>query len=382
MTQHVRKSYRNHRKTTWAGVFVVLVVAALVSVLPALGEDTGPPLTNGVAPPSGQGVFPSIVDVGGSNFSCALAGASGMEEFQISKPTPGTYEDTDTGVKFVVKAPTPPNDSKSFFSFEVQGAAAVFHVGVKGGTKVSWYDYNLYNDPSGKVLPTGGVVSDENLHSTPDSKYTPSKPTFFVASITTFCYVPFTTPTLPLTTTPTCDEPFQGHALSATVLYEAQLVFQSLVCKDGDVVMYSFAPGTNELFATLHPVTPGGTPYQVVEHLRRTGIGGDIQNPITLQYDDIAPFDGVDHAGGTNDGWRLMKLCGSDPRPFPSNPPLAAGESPFDLGGNTPAMPAADGDGPHTTCMLQSTDSAGTGTSGRTYDAWLFSIIDGARGGT
>src|SRR5438034_7090536 len=102
--------------------------------------------------------------------------------------------------------------------------------------------------------------------------------------------------------------------------------------------------------------------------------------PITLKYDDTAPYDGVDYPAinningvGTNDGWRVMKLCGSDPRPNPDT-------SPFDLGGNTPAMPASDPtDGPHTSCMLQSTDSAGTGPNFRTYDAWIFSNVDGGR---
>ncbi|MGH3136539.1 MAG: hypothetical protein ACRDPV_08615, partial [Gaiellaceae bacterium] len=139
-----------------------------------------------------------------------------------------------------------------------------------------------------------------------------------------------------------------------------------------------------ELFATLNPVTPGGTTYEVVEHIHWTGITGDDQNRITLRYDDTAPYDGVDNSGihningGTNDGWRVMKLCQSDPRPDP-------GSSPFDLDGNTPGMPAAETlpgpEGPHSTCMLQSTDSAGSGPSARTYDAWLFSTVDGARNG-
>ena len=84
MTEHVRKSYRNHRKSTWAGVLVVLVVAALVIALPALAEHTTSP-GNGVLPASRQNVLPSLANVGGSNFSCARAGAT---SYPSGTPTP------------------------------------------------------------------------------------------------------------------------------------------------------------------------------------------------------------------------------------------------------------------------------------------------------
>jgi len=372
MTQHVRNSYRKHRKGTWAATLVVVVLAALALVLPALAIDNSPCTPNAstcVTPGSGQGVIPSVVDVGGSNFSCASSAGNtppGMRQFQISKPTPGDYTDRATGVTFRVSAPTGTQDPKSFFSFSViGGAAAVYHVGVNGGTKTAWYDY-FNNAPTTPAFPNGGVFSDTNLHSTPDSKWTPDVPSFFVASITTFCFVP-------LTVTPSCTSPFSGIGFGGTggtVVYSAQLVANG-GCKSSNVVMYSYTPGTNQLFAVLSPATPGGTTYQVVEHISWTGITGDVQNPITLRYDDIAPYDGVDYPDVSgNDGWRVMKLCNNDPRPDPIS-------SPFDLDGNTPVMPAGE-----TTCMLQSTDSAGTAPSARVYDAWLFSTVDGARGGT
>lgn len=382
MSQQVRNGFRNHRKAAWAAALAAIAVAALAVVLPAVAIPTSS--STGIAPASGQGIYPSIANVGGSNFSCGSAGQqnygdpgmpAGMRQFQISKPTPGTYTDPATGITFVLTAPSQNRDPKSFFSFSVRGSAAVvYHVGINGGTKTAWYDY-FNNTPSTKAFPNGGVFSDTDLHSTPDSKYTTSNPSFYVASITTFCYIP-------LTVTPSCTSPFSGIGFGGTggtVVYSAQLV-ASGGCKSSNVVMYSYTPGTNQLFAVLSPATPGGTTYQVVEHISWTGITGDAQNPITLKYDDTAPYDGIDYTGINNiggfpnDGWRVMKLCGSDPRPNPST-------SPFDLGGNTPAMPAADADGPHTSCMLESTDSAGTGTSGRVYDAWLFSTVDGARNG-
>jgi hypothetical protein len=382
MTQQVRKSYRNHRKATWAGMLVVVVVASLAVVLPALGSDTDPCVYPDCVPPEStlQTIGPSIVNVGGSNFSCASAGENyggtptpaGMRQFQISKPTPGSYTDPATGVTIDVRGPTGSQSPTSFFSFSVRGnAAVVYHVAVKGGTNVAWYDYyNNRPDHPALTLSGRGVFSDDDLHSTPDSKYAPnppSKQTFFVASITTFCYVPLNT------ATPSCDTPFNGidfNGTGGTAEYFAQLVGVNGGCKTGNVVMYSYTEGTNKLFAALYPVTPGGPLYEVVEHIHWTGITGNSQNMITLRYDDIAPYDGVDTAGiPGNDGWRVMKFCDDDPRPDPT-------AAPFDLGGNTPGMPAGE-----TTCILQSTDSAGTLLSGLSKDAWLFSFVDGARGG-
>ena len=153
---------------------------------------------------------------------------------------------------------------------------------------------------------------------------------------------------------------------TGTATYEAVLVAQGGACKSGDAVMYSQASAGNELFAVLHPVVPpppGGTTYQVVEHIVWTGITGNVQNPVTLEYDDIAPFDGL-----APSPWRTMLQCDTDPRPDPIG-------DPWDLGGNTPVMPPG-GSPAHTTCMLRSTDIAGGG-----FEAWLFSTIDGGRHG-
>lgn len=365
MTEHVRTNYRKHPRATWAVVLGVLVTAALVAVLPALARTTSS--ANGVAPASGQGILPSTESVGGSNFSCANAGTSyappstpsGMEQFQISNPKPGTYTDPDTGVTFVLTAPSGNNDPKAFFSFSVQGGAAVvYHVGVNGGTNTAWYDY-VNNNPTNSVVAGDGVIADTNLHSTPDSQYRPNRPTFFAASHTTFCYEP-------LTRQPSCDEPFSGHELGATagtVEYSAQLEPNSLgQCKEDNVVMFSFVPGTNQVFAQLSPVGSGET-YEVVERIQWTGITLDTQNPVELWYDDIPPYGDVQ---------RDLPLCNSDPR----NP-----ATPYELPGNAPhpgLLPTAVP--PHTSCMLESTDSAGAGGDNRAYEAWIFSTVDGGRG--
>ncbi|HSG14130.1 MAG TPA: hypothetical protein VLA22_09690, partial [Gaiellaceae bacterium] len=66
MTQQVRRTYRNHRRGAWAAVLVVLVAAALAVVIPAFAAEDGAP----ILPPSVEGVTPTVVNVGGSNFSC------------------------------------------------------------------------------------------------------------------------------------------------------------------------------------------------------------------------------------------------------------------------------------------------------------------------
>ena len=361
MTEHVRTNYRKHPRAAWAVVLVVLVTAALVVVLPALGRTSA----NGVAPPSGQGILPSTENVGGSNFSCANAGTSyappstplGMEQFQISNPKPGTYTDPDTGVTFVLTAPSGNNDPKAFFSFSVQGGAAVvYHVGINGGTNTAWYDY-VNNTPTNAAIAGDGVFSDTNVHSTPDSQYRPNRPTFFAASHTTFCYEP-------LTRQPSCDEPFSGHELGATVgtvEYSAQLEANDGQCKDQNVVMFSLVPGTNQVFAQLSPVGTGEN-YEVVEHIQWSGITFDKQNPVELWYDDVPPYG--------DDKTVKLPVCNSDPRDA---------ATPFELPGDAPHIGLMPDD--HTSCMLESTDSAGgAGADNRAYEAWIFSTVDGGRG--
>ncbi len=89
-------------------------------------------------------------------------------------------------------------------------------------------------------------------------KYRPtpaSKNTFFAASITTFCF-------MPLTVQASCDHPFSpGPGFGGTgdaAQYSVQLVANNGACKTGNMVMYSYVPGTNQLFAVLSPATPGG----------------------------------------------------------------------------------------------------------------------------
>lgn len=377
MTKQVRAGYRNHRRATWAAALAVFVAAALALVLPALGSTTSgcstPNSLNCVKPATTtQLITPTTVNVGGSNFRCGSAGAtypgapapSGMRQFQISKPTPGDYTDPATGVTFHVSGPTGSQDPKSYFSFSVNGSAAVvYHVGVNGGTQTEWYDY-FNNTPAHKAFPGGGVYGDTDLHSTPDSKYTTTNFSFFTASITTFCYVP-------LTVAPSCASPFSGIGFGGAT-YSAQLAPNNGACKTSNVVMYTYNDN-GTLFATLHPATPTGANYRVVEHIHWTGSGfgpplSDPQDPIELWYDDQPPYDGSLNK-------TTMQLCTEDPRANPITAPFTLPSSLND----SDVLPSGQ-----TSCMLLHTVSApapgDASTTDWVYDAWIFSNVDGGRG--
>jgi hypothetical protein len=327
MSQQVGRAYRNHRRSVGA-IVVLLVALAAGLVLWAF--------------PAGAAIVtPKVVDLGGQNNDCTSSqvNSSAPNSFRIVNPVTGVYTDTATGTSFSL---TVTGGGKTL-AFTISGASAA-DVVIKGGTNSHWYDYD--------GASSSPVFGDTGLTAPPKGN------TFYAISHTTFCYTP-------LTVRPTCapDPPFSGitFGTTGTVEYTAQLISPDGPCKDRDVVMYSYSPGTNNLFATLNP-TPGtpGTPYAVIEHIHWTGLTGNTQNPVTLWYDDTDPYNGGDK--------RTMGLCGSDPRTGDFTLPA----------GVTPAMPLANP--PHTSCMLESTDSAGSGTNARVFDAWVYSSVDGARG--
>jgi hypothetical protein len=325
MSQQVGKAYRKHRGALAVLALVALVAGLVLAVLPA-GAAT---------------VTPTKIDTGGQNDDCAFVGSAAPKSFRIVNPVTGVFIDPATGTSFSLKV----TGGGKTLEFSISGASAS-DVVIKGGTNSNWYDYD--------GASSSPVFGDTELTAPPKGN------TFYAISHTTFCYTP-------LTVHPTCapDPPFSGitFGTTGTVEYTAQLISPDGPCKDRDVVMYSYSPGTNNLFATLNP-TPGssGATYAVIEHIHWTGLTGNAQNPVTLWYDDTAPYDGANK--------RTMGLCGSDPRTGDFTLPA----------GVTPAMPPADGAGPHTSCMLESTDSAGSGANSRVFDAWVYSSVDGARG--
>ena len=137
MTQHVRKSYRMHRKATWAGVLFVAIVGALAAtVLPA----TGAPGDNTGLPSDPLAVQPIENPSGGSTFACP----SGLRQFDINNPKTGTYSTTVSGVpvSFTLTVASGGNTVRDkYLSFRASNAS-VHKVAVKGGTKTALYEYS------------------------------------------------------------------------------------------------------------------------------------------------------------------------------------------------------------------------------------------------
>ncbi len=151
-----------------------------------------------------------------------------------------------------------------------------------------------------------------------------------------------------------CNEAFQG-GVEGNFQYQAKLHAVNGDCKTGELVMLTYTSQQNGLVATLHPTnTTAGTKFPVIEWIKWTGLTGTAQNPVTLRYDDIAPY---------GDATREMPMCKFDPRPD--------GDS-FGLNDATDIFPEATP--VHTSCMIVSTDSAGG-----TYEAYVYSEVDGYR---
>jgi hypothetical protein len=207
MTQQVRTTYRNHRKGAWAAVLVVLVAAALAVVIPALAAEDGTP----IPPESVAGVTPTLVNVGGSNFSCTdPMGNSGtgpkdpsLMTFAVSNvpnsTTPAIWNQANTagtstplpaGITFTIYGVNGKDKGKQF-GFTVTGAR-VFHIGSNGGSDTAWYDYVHSGQPLGVskdgLTSTGSVSGDKYLHAT--AKDPADSKTLYNASWTTFCYKP------------------------------------------------------------------------------------------------------------------------------------------------------------------------------------------------
>jgi len=179
-----------------------LLIGIVVTVIPgAIGGTAAlvpiPPETHP------ENVTPSVVNVGGSNFSCLTQDADvpGLKQAPyISKAVTGTYTDPATGVTFTIKNP-PDNapigdgagqislkEAKNYFSFSVSGGK-VYDVGVNGGSGTAWYHYEggVKSDGTGDYWPGSATYPAglHALHATRDSKNN-----LYVASITTFCYIP------------------------------------------------------------------------------------------------------------------------------------------------------------------------------------------------
>ena len=164
MTQHVRTSYRKHRRAAWGLAVLAATAVALVMFVAMAGAANAP---------STKGVTPTLVDLGGQANDCSSSQVQSAAEwdFRVVNPINGTtYTDTRTGASFQITL-----DANQIFLGFVGTKAAVYDLVVKGGQKSSWYDYD-------GTASVGPVASDSMLHA-------PAKGnTYFPVSHVSFCY--------------------------------------------------------------------------------------------------------------------------------------------------------------------------------------------------
>lgn len=143
-------------------MIVVLVALTLFVVLPALASDAGAT----VPPPSGAGITPLDVRIGGNgNCSNLFPTMAGVQELDVPNPVSGSYA-SGNGWNFTLTAGTLPGFNKNSgqsLAVNSNGKAAILGIGINGGTDSLIYDY--------RTLPQGWVAADTNLHA-PASKFT------------------------------------------------------------------------------------------------------------------------------------------------------------------------------------------------------------------
>ena len=164
MTQHVRTSYRAHRRAAWGLAVLVATAVALVMFVAMAGAANVP---------STMRVTPTTVDLGGQANDCKTSQVNSAAEwdFRVVNPMNGTtYTDTRTGASFQLTL-----DASQITLGFVGTKAAVYDLVVKGGQKSNWYDYD-------GTAGVGPVTSDSTLHAPPKGN------TYFPVSHVSFCY--------------------------------------------------------------------------------------------------------------------------------------------------------------------------------------------------
>ena len=181
---------RSKRGLATLGGLGVVVCVTLFAVLPAFGSSPG----ERVNPPSGKGVLPLDVGVGG-NGQCSniFAGLpAGAREYDNNNPRVGTSSGVKSGnndgVTFDITLNSPSNTSQTL---AVTGhGAAILGIGIKGGTQTTAYDY-LTN------IRAGFVTGDTLLHAPlANNTYTVANgietatgtPQFYGISLLNICY--------------------------------------------------------------------------------------------------------------------------------------------------------------------------------------------------
>jgi len=336
MTKHIGRAYRRNRRHSW--LLVAAVVAIAVAAIPIASGDDG-------SSECGDDHYASIA----SNTTSCYGTISGT-----------VWQDTNDNAKRDTTVPEPVQVGVPINLYKKTLAGWSLS---KSVLSVADGTYTLPMVRFGRTYlvcetsPSGVWVQSTPSVATPPCEANANKAngyvlTSFAASVTgkDFGNVP--------AVIPTCDgKTFTGGSTEGTFDYTAQLAVGG-VCKHSALVMGTYIDG-NRRVATLHPTgtagsgCPGPTCLPVVERIRWGNLPL-IQHPLKLWYDDTYPY---------GDVTQEMPWCTRDPRPDPAHFPFGLGS---DLQGVLP--------GTHTSCMIISTETAGT------YEAYVFSSVDGYRG--
>jgi len=321
MTQHVRRAYRRHRRGT-AGIVVLLALAAglVFAVLPAGAADGGAP--------SGLGVTPTVVALGGQTGDCAAVGSTAQYELRIVNPQNASYTDPVTGATFTLTV----SAGQTLLGFTASGGAAADIV-IKGGTKSTHYDYF--------AAGIGSVASDTALHAPPKGN------TYYGVSHISLCYSTGVAISLGCgdTATGTSYVVQVGVGQNCTKSADSQFVFETW--SDG-----------NTQYAKLVPAGSAGSGTAYVVEKITWSFTASSQNATTLRYDD-------DLSNGLS--FVPMPFCNYDPR---------AGELTLVV----PTDAAAVLPSGATSCLIASTESVDdTLGAPDTRVDYVFSSVDGIR---
>ncbi len=172
---------RKKRRLAALGVVAAaLAGATLLVVLPALASNPG----DSVSPPSGAGVLPKDVAIGGTG-DCAnlFSGLGGVSEYDNVNPKTktGLASGNNDNVTFGLTMHTQNNQAQTLDV--TSSGAEILGIGIKGGTQSTAYDYR-----------PGHVTADSALHA-PLQNFTvtngvESGSQFYSISQLTVCYRP------------------------------------------------------------------------------------------------------------------------------------------------------------------------------------------------
>jgi hypothetical protein len=312
----MKASVRRRRWHALVGVIGVLAAVGLIlAVLPA-GAAVG-------SDPSGSGVVPLAVYLGGESGDCARVGYTSASELLIPNPKNGVTYEGPGGAEFTLKV----YESDKYLDFTAGAGVAVVGAVVKGGNKSVWFDY------LGSQI--GPVAADKRLHGPGQSSTK-----LYSVSHLTLCYESV--------------ETFTGSCDSAAGPDNYLFQIAGKCAAGQEYVVFAWTAGGQQ-YAKLEPVGDGAENVPAVEKITWS-FSGSAQNPLTVYYDDDLS-DGLQPAE--------MPICVSDPRdPQGDNPE-------FDLLSPVPdVMPSGA-----TSCVIRSVEDAGG-----IFTAYVYTTIDGWRG--